>query len=357
MNGLNNSKVNKKKKVLITGIGGASLGTELLKCLQLAGGYEIYGCDIVNLAYGHYMHGFEKTFLISKDNYVHEIISICKREGIKYIVPGAEEPMVLLSKYQCLLEQNELILIGNTPKIIKVFSNKDETFKLLKSLNFSVPQTIKYSSAVDLSCMPFPAVVKPSSGSGGSSFVFFVQNKEEAEIYADYLLRNSKDPIVQEYLPIDETVGGEFSACVLNLPNGNLVGAIALKREYPSKLSVSARFKNGIISSPYTQGLIDKFPQVERVAIDIATAINSKGPINVQGRMRKGIFTPFEINPRFSGSAYFRAMAGFNEVDVLIKTVDTGYCDPPSDIQYGYYLRSLSEIFVKREQIKNDKLD
>ncbi|MBF0103086.1 MAG: hypothetical protein HQK77_19480, partial [Desulfobacterales bacterium] len=51
-------------KVMIAGIGGASLGTELLKCLEAAGGYTIFGCDISPLAYGHYMSGFERTYVV-----------------------------------------------------------------------------------------------------------------------------------------------------------------------------------------------------------------------------------------------------------------------------------------------------
>jgi carbamoyl-phosphate synthase large subunit len=41
-------------RVLVAGIGGASLGTEILKALQLAGRYELFGCDISPMAFGHY---------------------------------------------------------------------------------------------------------------------------------------------------------------------------------------------------------------------------------------------------------------------------------------------------------------
>ena len=39
------------KSVLIAGIGGGSLGTEIAKSLRLAGAYRILGCDVSPLAF------------------------------------------------------------------------------------------------------------------------------------------------------------------------------------------------------------------------------------------------------------------------------------------------------------------
>ena len=52
-------------KVMIAGIGGASLGTEILKSLVLAGNYKVFGCDISSTAYGLYDEDFEKTLDIN----------------------------------------------------------------------------------------------------------------------------------------------------------------------------------------------------------------------------------------------------------------------------------------------------
>ena len=340
-----------KVKVIIAGIAGASLGTEILKSLILADKYVIYGCDIANLAFGHYQEQFEKTFIINKDTYIGDIIQICRLEGIKYIIPGAEEPMVLLSKARNDLEKNSLVLIGNSSNVVNAFSDKEETFKILNELGFNTPYTVKASDREALNKMSYPAVVKPSIGSGGSSFVFLVQNIQEAAIYTEYLSQNGKVPIIQEYI---EEYEGEYTVGVLNLPNGDLVGSIALKRVFSNKLSVMSKLKNGLISSGNSQGLIDRFPSVERISEGIASAIKSKGPINVQGRVKNGVFIPFEINPRFSASTYLRAMSGFNEIDIFLSSIITGNYEFPDRIRYGYYLRSFSEIYIDKESLKND---
>ena len=112
------------------------------------------------------------------------------------------------------------------------------------------------------------------------------------------------------------------------------------------------RTKNRVVSSPYSQGSIDNFSEIRKQAETIANAVNSKGPLNIQGRVKNGIFYPFELNARFSGGTYLRAMAGFNEVDIFLQFLLNRKKPSLKKIKYGYYLRTLNEEFVSFEQIK-----
>ena len=142
--------INKKIKVLIAGIAGASLGTEILKSLSVCKHYEIYGCDISNLAYGLFEDRFVKTFQIDRLNYVDNVISLCKKNGIKVIIPGAEEPTIILSDNRKFIEQNSIILVANNSKVISSCSDKSECFKLLQKLGFSIPQFLSIDRIKDL---------------------------------------------------------------------------------------------------------------------------------------------------------------------------------------------------------------
>jgi carbamoyl-phosphate synthase large subunit len=113
-----------------------------------------------------------------------------------------------------------------------------------------------------------------------------------------------------------------------------------------SKLSALLKSKYGVISTGYSQGLIDDLPQVRATAEEIALAVRSTGPINVQGRVRDGQLLPFEVNPRFSASTYLRALAGFNEIDVYLQYVLNQSLTRASPLKRGYYLRTLDELFV-----------
>jgi carbamoyl-phosphate synthase large subunit len=330
-------------RVLIAGIGGASLGTELLKCLQLAGGYAIHGCDVCARAYGHYAPGFERTFLVDGRSYVESVLDVCVRADIECIIPGGEEPLVLLAAAAERLREAGVRLAANSQSVIETFSDKAKTFTQLAELGFRTPETVSLAPGSTVPRLPLPCIVKPATGSGGSSFVFLAQSHEEALIYVEYLWRNQRSAVVQEYVEEDE---GEFTVGVLSLADGRVVASTALRRVFDSKLSVLTRSESGLISTGYSQGHIDEFPTIRRLCERIATAADSCGPLNVQGRLRDGELLPFELNPRFSASTYLRAMAGFNEVDVFLRHLLRGEEPRPVVLRPGYYLRSLAETYV-----------
>ena len=168
-------------------------------------------------------------------------------------------------------------------------------------------------------------------------------------MYAGCIVGAGRTALIQEYLPESE---GEFTVGVLHLPDGRLAGSVALRRLFHAKLSVLMESEVGILSSGYSQGLIDRFPDVCRQAERIAEALGSRGPINVQARLCEGTLVPFEVNPRFSASTYLRALAGFNELDLYLGHVLRGEPVRPAELRPGYYLRSLTELGVPKEAIK-----
>lgn len=335
------------KNILIIGIGGASLGTEIYKSLLLCGEkYKIFGTDISKDAFGHSLDGFEKTFTISTKSYIEDILEISNSYSIDCIIPGGEEPLRLINKSIEIFNKHNIKLAINNEKVIKTCSDKGLTFDVLKRLNIDIPMTIKYKNKESLEGMNFPCIVKPSIGSGGSSFVFFASDQDEAILYCKYLNNNGKKPIIQEYISEEE---GEFTIGVLSLPDKTIVGSIALKRAFDSKLSVLIKGDFGLISSGYSQGVIDDFSEIRQCAEDIAKELNSTGPLNIQARLKNGKLIPFEINPRFSASTYLRALAGFNEIDIYLDFIFEGKVSKIKEIQFGRYLRSLSEIYVPLE--------
>lgn len=337
------------QKVMVAGIGGASLGTELLKCLEMAGAYDVYGCDISQTAYGLYESGFQETFCVDKHDYVTSVIDACESLGVQWLIPGGEQPMVLLGQEVERLTQAGITLLGNTSDVIATFSDKHATFRLLEQKGIAIPLTLAIGKPEDVEMVGLPCIVKPATGSGGSASVFFAVTVDEAMIYAEFIRRSGVVPLAQEY--IDESEG-EFTVGVLSLPDGAVVGSVALRRALDAKLSVSYRGRGGLISSGYSQGYIDAFPEICAQAEQIARAASSRGPMNIQGRVRDGVLIPFEINPRFSASTYLRAMAGFNEVDILIKYLSAGTMPAIAGVKRGWYLRSLAEKYVSPEVLR-----
>ncbi len=336
-------------KVMIAGIGGASLGTEIGKCLALAGRYEVFGCDVSTTAYGLYDGNFDATYLADRDNYVASVIDACKLSGAGWLIAGGEQPMTLLSSAADDLAANGVELVANAPHIVRLFSDKAETFQKLGDVGVRIPKTRAIFTDADVESVGLPCIVKPATGSGGSVSVFFAVTADEAIIYADFIRRSGHVPLAQEYIGVEE---GEFTIGVLSLPDGEIAGSIAVKRALDAKLSVAYRGRGGVISSGYSQGHIDDYPTLRKQAEHIARAVDSRGPINIQGRVKGGVLIPFEINPRFSASTYLRALAGFNEIDILLRFMAYGERPQPPRIRAGWYLRSLTEIYVSDTDVK-----
>lgn len=334
---------------MIAGIGGASLGTEICKCLVLAGNYEVYGCDVSATAYGFYSPGFAATYRISRDHYVSSVIDACHKSDAGWLIPGGEQPMTLLAAAAGALNEAGIRLVANDAAVVALHSDKEATFKRLAQFGVAIPRTAAVMAQSDLEDVGLPCIIKPATGSGGSASVFFAVSVDEAMIYAEFIRRSGSTPIAQEYVDPAE---GEFTIGVLSLRDGNVVGSIALRRALDAKLSVAYRGRGALVSSGYSQGYIGEFPELCRQAERIAAVIGSRGPINVQGRVRDGVLLPFEINPRFSASTYLRALAGFNEVDMLLRNMITGVVPVRSPIKTGWYLRSLTETYVPDENIK-----
>jgi carbamoyl-phosphate synthase large subunit len=101
------------------------------------------------------------------------------------------------------------------------------------------------------------------------------------------------------------------------------------------------------ISSGISQGEIVEFEPIRVVSEQIAQALGSVGPLNIQGRWDGKHFFPFEINPRFSGTTPMRALAGFNEPERMIESwlgVDPD--EKTASIHPGSCMRGLTEYFT-----------
>jgi carbamoyl-phosphate synthase large subunit len=338
-----------KPKVVIAGAGGASLGTETLKALTLSGRYSPVVADVSPLAYGLYQPEAQAAMLLRREHYMADLISYCHAEGAALLIPGAEATLKLIDASRDQLQAAGIQPLLNRPEVIAACSDKGQTFGVLSKLGLPVPQTRVLTCEEDVEDFPMPCIIKPATDTGGSAMVSAAASCDEAIMYARWIWSAGLRALAQEYLPHE---GGEFTVGVLRL--GGWTASIAMRREFPCKLSYLVKNERFLISSGYSQGLIDTFPEVCRQAERIAVALDSQGPLNIQGRWCDGVFHPFEINPRFSATTYLRAMAGFHEIELFLDHL-AGLPVPetPPGIKPGYYLRSLTEIHVPTFQIRH----
>jgi|GEM_PF-372861 len=343
-----------KISVLIPGIGAGSLGLEIAKALRHARGYRLIGTDIAETAYGLYdKECFDHTYLIRRlppQQYAEQLLEIALRDEVDAVAPGAEEVHRILAENREIFERRGILVMLNTRKVIGMCGDKSTVFAFLRQRDITVPDTRNIVSDEDVEGFAsYPCVVKPDSMSGGSNLVFIAENPQEAVFLVRYLRKRGYNSTLQQYI----TCLREFTAGVLSAPTGEVLGSVAMERLLDNKLSYKLRYGGRVISSGWSQGRIDNFPEVRAQAERIATALNSKWAMNIQGRLNEdGVFLPFDINPRHSGTTYLRALAGFNEPHLLLQHF-FNHTHPPVDaLRPGHYLRGFEEKFVSDKDMK-----
>jgi carbamoyl-phosphate synthase large subunit len=314
--------------VLLTGIGGGGHGEQILKALRLGRErYRILGTDIDQVCANRgLVDSFQKVPPVTDPGYLDVVLELAKRHGAVAIFHGSEAEMMVFGRNRNAIESEGYYLPVNPLEVLETCRDKARTSVFLRGMGFATPLSREISYMGDLEDFDlFPAIVKPSIG-GGSANVFIAQSPGELRAFASYLLTLVPRFVVQEYIG---TPDAEFTVGVLHAQDGTYLNSIAVKRIIGNALSVrsSAPNRTGradlgerlVVSSGVSQGVVGRWPEVTRQCEAIAKALGPTAPINIQCRLVDGRVIPFEINPRFSGTTSLRAMAGYNEPDVLIR--------------------------------------
>ena len=210
---------------------------------------------------------------------------------------------------------------------MEICQDKARLAGFLSGHGFAVPRFREVRHIADIGGFDvFPVIVKPSLGGGGSANVLIAQSRAELEAFCAYLLTLYPRVLVQEYVGTPES---EFTVGVLFGRDGTLINSIGIRRIIANALSLRTRVPNRsdrtelgpalVVSSGISQGEIGRWPEVTAQCERIAAALRPQAPVNIQCRLVDGVAIPFEINPRFSGTTSLRALAGYNEPDVLIR--------------------------------------
>lgn len=334
-----------KYNVLITGTGGCGVGEGLYKSLMNIDKYTIFTCNSSNNSLFIFDLP-ERSFIVHKandENYCEVILEICKNNNIKVIIPGSEHELVVLVENRELFEEEGITIFANTNDVIKTFDSKWETFLSLKRLGIKTPDTtLNINDHEFFERNSFPVILKPIYGNGSKN-IFVIESREELDCMAKYLDIKGVDFVVQQYIGNAEE---EYTISVLSDLDGNYLGSIVFKR---------------LLASGFSQFIeCESFDELDLTAQQIAKLVHSKGPLNIQCRLVNGVLYVFEINPRFSGTSPFRALLGFNEIDILFGKMFEGANNfDKSKIQVGSFgVRGFQEkVYRKEIQLKVTTFD
>ncbi len=343
--------------VMVTGLGGGGQGAQLLKALKLSEAqYEVIGCDMSpDCAWRSATDRFYVIPPASDSRYIDVVLKICAEHNVMAIFHGSEPELKVMNQHRDKIEAQGIFLPINPSSVLDICMDKFKTMEFLKESGYLYPKTVEVSHERDLDVISFfPAVIKPSVGGGGSANIFIAQTRDELKMFSCYLLNIYEKFIVQEYVG---TVDSEYTVGVLRSMDGELLNSIAVKKRIMSGLSNRIKVPNRTskselgdmlaISSGVSQGDIGRYPEVVKECERMAEDLGAKGAINIQCRLVGDKVYVFEINPRFSGTTSLRALAGYNEPDVLLrKHLLNEEISPFWPYKEGTILRTLRETFL-----------
>ncbi len=346
--------------IVITGVSGGSIGNEVMKALRLAKtSYHIIGVDMNPASLGLYQA--DEAYIVPPaldPEYIDILLRLCEKRNVQVLIPGSESEMKVVSANRQIFTNNNILTLINNANVIDICTDKWKTNSFLTNNGFKSPQSVLLKSENDCTKIRrMPVVLKPSVGSGGSNLVFIAQDMEEARFFSRYILKAGMLPIAQEYLG---TFDDEYTVGVLTTLDGGLIDSLVVHRRIMSGLSNRMKVRGRIgkyagqtlaISSGISQGAIEDLPEIASECERLAVAVGSMGPLNIQLRVDGEDMYVFEINPRFSGTTAFRALADYNEPDILIRHHLLGEPVNPVSYKYGEVVRGLVERFILPEEL------
>ena len=346
-----------KVPILVSGISHNSVGYQIVKSLFIYSNlYRIIGTNIEgSFKFGNTIDVFETLPHSSDPEYISKLVSLCKKYEVRAIFPGSEDELVIISRNARLIESNEIKPITLDFNVVDLCLRKNALFKKMLDLNIAHPASFIISSIKDLESIElFPLVIKPVRGSG-SKGVVIVQSKKELQLLGPVWLENYGKLIGQEYV---DSTQGEYTIGVITDPHDGLVrNSIIMKRFIMEGIGHGSKVTNrfiGKIKEPYlvlssgiSQGIFINDHNISSQVEDSILKLGIRGIVNVQCRIQDGVVKIFEINPRFSGTTYGRALCGYNEPHLILQRI---LYEIPIQSRFPYnlgtYERNVQDTFT-----------
>jgi len=233
---------------------------------------------------------------INEDNYIDEIINVCKLEKISLVIPTIDTELILLSVERNRIEaESGAVVLISSNDVISICRDKIYTQKFLEEKGFKIPKMYS-TEELDSRKVKFPLFIKPRSGSSSIN-TFKVNNYEELDTYRSII----KEPIVQDFIE-----GKEFTVDVFLDFDGNLI-------------TVVPRLRMATRSGEISKGKIVKDIEIIKEIKTFIEVLKPIGHITVQVmKTSKGIEF-IEINPRFGGGAPMSIQSGADSCENLFR--------------------------------------
>lgn len=320
----------KQVTIAITGIG-APLGQSIARAaLASKRKYNIIVADITDedaaifpdLKYWRSVH-------ISSPLYEAAMINFLRENRVSLIFLGSEREMLGVIDIRKEVESESGANFALSDKhALSIGMDKLLTVDLLREAGLPYPRTRKLGGdwqSIDnfVREVGYPCIVKGRRA--GQPFI--VRCEDDLK----YHFRNYKDGIIQEFLGDENST--EYTVGLFYAPEYGVNDAYCMERVLRYGLT--------------WRGWYRKKPDIEDVCRRAVDLLKPSGSVNIQLRYHRGKPTIHEFNVRCSSSTVFRALSGWNEIDMAVDYfVHQQKPRLPAKVQPGMGIRFFHETWI-----------
>lgn len=315
------------KKILLTSIGSFST-TAAVKSLKKIG-YTVIGCDIYPKKYHYVSKEFEEVYKVSlaKNNYkyIEEILEICLKEGIKFIIPTTDVEIDIINKNRKVFMKNNIELYMQENKVLEIARDKYKIYEKFKNNELvSIIKTVLIDGIKDIDKIDgFPNIMKPRDGRSSEGIIRLDSKKDLINIH------NLNNYISQKFI-----LGDVYTVDYIRDKKNNCDFSIVRKE--------LLRTKNGA----GTTVKIEDNKKLISITSYIGNLLDVNGCICMEYIENNGKYYLIDINPRFSAGIAFSHKAGYDMVKNHINCFTGIKIDNPVKLNEVIITKHYVEDFI-----------
>ena len=280
-------------RVLITAAG-TTTAISVIKSLKKYSNDECYIVttdvnDEIDIAASLFADCFYRVSYAKENKYIYEILNICLKHEVEFVIPIMDEEVDVLSRNKSLFESKGVYICTSDNSIVNICNDKFLCSDTLRTCKGITPVYLNYR------LLNFPMFMKPRFGVG-SNDCHKVYNEEGMNNY----LRDGCEFIFQEILE-----GQQFVIDIFNDSAGKNIYSIP-RKEITSKNGI------GINVQVVHDSNIEKYGKM------ISETLGIVGVANIEVFIKSDNIYFIEINPRFSAGNIFTTICGINYPELLI---------------------------------------
>jgi len=327
----------KKKFTIAIEGGGTTTAISVLKGLSIQKEFNVRTIllDITDEVSGKY---FADKFYITSpskdDDYIEQVLNICKKESVDIYIPIIDYGFEKLSDNTKKFNALDVYIMITNPLGIAVCADKYATFNFFLKNYIPTPKTWQVSHKIPKG-LTFPFIVKPRCNGRASLDVHVIDDVKSFSFYT----QKNNNYIIQELVH-----GKEFTADCLSSLDGSvyIASCIRERTEIKGGLSIKGKIVNKVVEK-----------NIQIYLKKIIETLKIPGVCNIQGFIsdkNKIYFT--EINPRFAGTHAYTIQVGLNSILQILRMLNgKQISDIKSKIKINHdiqFLRYWNEVFINK---------